>query len=120
MATGASAWPCWSSWLSPAEGLGATRLQGEDGRSGMSDEPRKWSLATECYAYTDDSHWQGPDIPEGERVEVIEAAPLYALVDEQAEDEGLWSAGLGGLTSIAEAHLQQELRRLHALIESGR
>ena len=83
-------------------------------------KPRKWSLATECYAYTDDTHWQGPDIPEGERVEVLEAAPLYALVDEQAEDEGLWSTRLDGSTSIAEAHLQQELRRLHALIESGR
>lgn len=47
-------------------------------------------------------------------------APLYALVDEQAEDEGLWSTRFDGTVSIAEAYLQQELRRLHALIESGR
>ena len=45
---------------------------------------------------------------------------LYALVDEQAEDEGLWSTRLDGTLSIAEAYLQQELRRLHALIESRR
>lgn len=47
-------------------------------------------------------------------------APLYALVDEQAEDEGLWSTRLDGSVSIVESHLQRELRRLHALIESGR
>ncbi len=39
---------------------------------------------------------------------------LRALVAEQAEDEGLWFDA----QYITEAYLQQELRRLHALIES--
>jgi hypothetical protein len=47
-------------------------------------------------------------------------AALYALVDEQAENPGLWSTELDGTVTIAEAMLQRELRRLHALIESGR
>ena len=38
---------------------------------------------------------------------------LLALVDEQAEDEGLWFIAL----TAPEAYLQQELRRLHARIE---
>ena len=46
---------------------------------------------------------------------VAEAAKAArSLVDEQAEDEGLWS----GSESIVEAYLQQELRRLHAIIEA--
>ena len=46
---------------------------------------------------------------------VVEAAKAArSLVDEQAEDEGLWS----GSESIVEAYLQQELRRLHAIIEA--
>jgi len=44
-------------------------------------------------------------------------AAIQALVDEQAEDEALWATGLDGTTPIAEAYLQQELRKLHALIE---
>ena len=36
-----------------------------------------------------------------------------ALVDEQAEDPGLWFMA----EQFREAHLQQELRRLHAVIE---
>jgi hypothetical protein len=40
-------------------------------------------------------------------------APLQALVDEQAEDEGLWFIA----ATAPEAYLQQELRRLHATIE---
>ncbi len=36
------------------------------------------------------------------------------LVDEQAEDEGLWFIA----TTAPEAYLQQELRRLHAAVES--
>ena len=35
------------------------------------------------------------------------------LVDEQAEDEGLWFLA----ATAPEAYLQQELRRLHAMIE---
>lgn len=40
------------------------------------------------------------------------------IVDEQAEDEALWSTGLDGTVPIAEAYLQQELRRLHAAVEA--
>jgi histidine triad (HIT) family protein len=40
--------------------------------------------------------------------------PLQKLVDEQAEDEGLWCQA----ANIVEAYLQQELRRLHSAIES--
>ena len=43
---------------------------------------------------------------------------IRALVDEQAEDEALWAVYPFGQQPIAEAYLQQELRRLHALIES--
>lgn len=39
---------------------------------------------------------------------------IRALVDRQAEDEGLWFVA----QTAAEAYLQQELRRLHAAIES--
>lgn len=38
---------------------------------------------------------------------------IQALVNEQAEDEGLWCCA----TNVVEAYLQQELRRLHAIIE---
>ena len=43
-------------------------------------------------------------------------AAIRALVDEQAEDEGLWFVA----QTAPEAYLQQELRRLHQLIEEGR
>lgn len=36
------------------------------------------------------------------------------LVNEQAEDDGLWFVA----TTAPEAYLQQELRRLHAAVES--
>lgn len=39
---------------------------------------------------------------------------ILELVNEQAEDEGLWFAAV----TAPEAYLQQELRRLHALIEA--
>ena len=35
------------------------------------------------------------------------------IIDKQAEDEGLWFIS----ESITEAYFQQELRKLHALIE---
>ena len=38
---------------------------------------------------------------------------IRALVNEQAEDEGLWFKA----TTVTEAYLQQELRRLHGVIE---
>jgi hypothetical protein len=42
---------------------------------------------------------------------------IQAIVDEQAEDEGLWTLPFDGLQPIMEAYLQQELRRLHAAVE---
>ena len=42
-------------------------------------------------------------------------AAIKRLVDEQAEDEGLWFIA----ATMPEAYLQQELRRLHHLIETG-
>ena len=39
--------------------------------------------------------------------------PIQALVDEQAEDEGLWYDA----ETVAEAYAQAALRRLHAVIE---
>lgn len=42
---------------------------------------------------------------------------IRALVDEQAEDGELWSIPFDRLQPISEAYMQQELRRLHALIE---
>ena len=39
---------------------------------------------------------------------------VQRIVDEQAEDEGLWCQA----ANIVEAYLQQELRRLHAAIEN--
>ena len=38
---------------------------------------------------------------------------LRAIIDEQAEDEGLWFIA----QYASEAYLQQELRRLHEAIE---
>lgn len=43
-------------------------------------------------------------------------AAIRAVVDEQAEDEGLWFVS----ESISEAYLQQELRRLHAVVEGAK
>lgn len=40
---------------------------------------------------------------------------MRALVDEQAEDEGLWFIA----QTAPEAYLQQELRRLHAAVEAA-
>lgn len=41
---------------------------------------------------------------------------LRAAVDEQAKDEGLWF----NAATAPEAYLQQELRKLHALIEGDK
>jgi len=41
-------------------------------------------------------------------------AELLAVVNEQAEDDGLWFVA----QYASEAYLQQELRRLHAIIEA--
>ena len=42
---------------------------------------------------------------------------LQSLVDEQAEEDGLWAVYPVGMQRISEAYLQQELRRLHNAIE---
>lgn len=42
-------------------------------------------------------------------------AAIRKLVDEQAEDHGLWCEA----RTIVEAYLQQELRKLHAVIEGA-
>ena len=54
------------------------------------------------------------------RCEQLEAAlaSIRTIVDEQAEDKGLWAIPLPlGTQPIMEAYLQQELRRLHAVVE---
>ena len=43
---------------------------------------------------------------------------IPALVDQQAEDEGLWATTVGRLHTFHESYLMQELRKLHALVES--
>jgi hypothetical protein len=43
------------------------------------------------------------------------SAKLHAIVNAQAEDEGLWFQA----RTAPEAYLQQELRRLHAAIEEA-
>jgi hypothetical protein len=45
-------------------------------------------------------------------------AAIRSVVDAQAEDEALWAVPLTGRMPIAEAHLQQELRALHAAVEA--
>lgn len=57
-----------------------------------------------------------------ERLEKLIAATnvlnqLKSVVNSQADDCYLWGVPLEGQQSIAEAHLQLELRKLHALIE---
>jgi hypothetical protein len=42
-----------------------------------------------------------------------EIIDLKKIVDEQAEDEGLWCDA----ENVVEAYLQQELRKLHAAVE---
>jgi hypothetical protein len=42
---------------------------------------------------------------------------LREIVDAQAADAGLWAVYIDKLQPISEAHLQQELRRLHAAVE---
>ena len=48
------------------------------------------------------------------RAEGMMRDELQALVEEQAEDEGLWFR----VNTAPEAYLQQELRKLHAVIEA--
>lgn len=43
----------------------------------------------------------------------MDEASIRAIVDEQANDDGLWFVA----ETCAEAYVQQALRRLHAVIE---
>jgi hypothetical protein len=52
------------------------------------------------------THFSVPLVPQSDE--------LQEIVDEQAEDEGLWCQA----ANIVEAYLQQELRRLHTAIEN--
>lgn len=45
--------------------------------------------------------------------EAVSLSDIQAMVDAQAEDEGLWFQAM----TAPEAYLQQELRKLHAIIE---
>jgi hypothetical protein len=45
--------------------------------------------------------------------EVVQLRKIQKVVDEQAEDEGLWHEA----SYASEAYIQKELRRLHAIIE---
>jgi hypothetical protein len=64
--------------------------------------------------------WQA-DVMEVLRQKVDDQAAnlreIRAVVDRQAEDEGLWGVGVYGTQPITEAYLQQELRHLHKIIE---
>lgn len=53
------------------------------------------------------------------RVAVEALRPLRKIVDAQAEDEALWAIYPFGEQPIVEAYLQQELRALHAAVETA-
>lgn len=58
------------------------------------------------------THWERPEPePESDTAESL----LRDIVNEQAEDEGLWFMA----TTAAEAYLQAALRRLHAAVEEA-
>jgi len=54
------------------------------------------------------ARWQAAKLDE--RIQAVKK-----VVDEQAEDEGLWFFA----QTAPEAYLQQELRRLHTVFETG-
>lgn len=83
----------------------------------MSDDSSVW-ICPDCYrthSINEPCPWSRPDGPR--RSERPTLADIRALVDAQAEDETLWAIYPRGQQPISEAYLQQELRRLHALIE---
>lgn len=59
---------------------------------------------------------QEPEVVYAYKAELDRLRKIEALVNEQAEDDGLWFIA----ETAAEGYLQQELRRLHAVIESGK
>lgn len=81
----------------------------------------EYTAATPYFqVYAEDGDGDAMEVVTRERYdEAMDAlAAIRALVDEQAEDEGLWAIYPMGQQPIMEAYLQQELRRLHALIEA--
>lgn len=80
--------------------------------AGVTDEQLARELADRLYK-TEWPQWGALLLP------LVQDAQRYRqakqLVDEQAEDSGLWFIADGA----AEAYLQQELRRLHAVIEDA-
>ena len=86
-------------WLAPCPGCN-TNKKADEGHH----------LCRECEGY----------VPADARVGTIatlraQLDEAQSLVDEQAEDEGLWFQA----QTAPEAYLQQELRRLHAVIEAA-
>jgi hypothetical protein len=75
------------------------------------------NLAERCDRHADDLTRFSPNWSTEAQALLREAAErlsrLLAIVDAQAEDEGLWFI----VSTAPEAYLQQELRRLHAAIE---
>ena len=71
-------------------------------------KPNSWRLPLLAAGSTEMA-----DNPTKDPLDVL--ADLKHLVDEQAEDEGLWFLA----ATAPEAYLQQELRRLHAAIEGA-
>lgn len=64
--------------------------------------------------------WSAPNLDEDladyiERLLAAQLEPIRSVVNQQAEDEALWCIA----DNIVEAHFQQELRRLHAAIETN-
>ncbi len=55
------------------------------------------------------------EVPSGRLVDREAIDRLGGLINEQAEDEGLWAV----MASAPEAYLQQELRRLHAAVAAA-
>lgn len=87
----------------------------------MTDDAQKaperiWlQTVTEDYRYG--WTWCWHEIEEGEDIEYVRAdlsrREARAIVDEQAEDDGLWFVA----ETAAEDYLQRALRRLHEAIE---
>lgn len=74
-------------------------------------EVARWKSSFDGHVYIKNEEWG--DVWDRLRASEAERERLRALVNEQAEDEGLWFKA----EYITEAYLQQALRKLHALIE---
>ena len=72
-----------------------------------------WDAAARTITEKVVSAINGTPTPGGPQLSIASDNRLRALVNEQAEDDGLWFIA----RTAPEAYLQQELRRLHAAIE---